>query len=178
MDNSNYTWYVWLTDYRDGLSAEFTDAVNGLIYYFEAMAIDSAGNHEVSNYVPECSTFIDMHYSGFPYVPGDLNMSFNIWPPTVTGSDVVYFVNQYRGIPLNQPCLFDNFWCPADIDGNCIITGEDITALVGYFKGLNTIEYCPDYEPIWPPIPDEAPPGWPGCDVLITNEAAPINDIE
>jgi hypothetical protein len=102
---------------------------------------------------------------GYYYLPGDANMLTGIWPPQVIGSDVTYLVNYFRS--ENEPCLLEDFFCAADVNGDCQIIGSDVTRLVSYFRGLSDLDYCPDYEPAWltgidcPLIP---PPGWPGCE--------------
>ncbi len=103
----------------------------------------------------------------FEYFPGDVNMAVGAWPPSVFGSDVIYLVNYFRGLPTSTSCLLQGFWCSADINGDCRILGGDVTALVNYFRGLNGLDYCPDYEPAWilpedrPALP---PTGWPNCE--------------
>ena len=104
------------------------------------------------------------------FVPGDVNMYFGIWPPVVIGSDVTYFVNFFRGI--GDACELDGFWCSADVNGDCLIIGSDVTRLNGSFRGNRTLLYCPDYPPAWPTpddLPDEAPDGWPNCDPPAVN---------
>ena len=98
------------------------------------------------------------------YLPGDVNMSVGAWPPSATGPDVTYLVNFFRGISSSQSCLLSGFWCSADANGDCTIIGSDVTKLVNVFRGITSISYCPDYPPAWPPIPEVAPSGWPGCE--------------
>jgi len=98
----------------------------------------------------------------YAYLPGDANMYVGMWPPAVTSADVTYLVGYFRG--LNYPCLLDTFFCTADINGDCHVNGADVTRLVRYFKGLNGITPCPNYPSAWPPLPDEAPAGWPDCE--------------
>jgi len=106
---------------------------------------------------------------GYAYLPGDCNMALGLWPPTVIGGDVTFLVGYFIG-GGQLPCNLDGFWASADISGDCQIIGGDVSALVGYLIGTNPeILYCPDYEPLWPPVPDEEPLGWPNCDVIEIN---------
>jgi hypothetical protein len=89
-------------------------------------------------------------------------MPNGIWPPTVIGADVTYLVNYFRS--LSGPCLLDGFYASADANGDCMVIGSDVTRLVNYFRGLTDISWCPDWPTTWPPVPDDAPPGWPNCD--------------
>jgi len=102
--------------------------------------------------------------AGYEYLPGDVNMSGGAWPPMATGPDVTYLVNFFRGLPTSHSCLLNGFWCSADANGDCNIIGSDVTKLVNVFRGLSALDYCIDYPPVWPPIPEEAPSGWPGCE--------------
>jgi len=102
------------------------------------------------------------------YLPGDVNMALGIWPPTVIGGDVTYLVGYFIG-GGQESCLLDGFWCSADINGDCLIIGGDVTALVGYFVAGGALTFCPDYEPAWPPVPDNPPSGWPNCDTPVIN---------
>ncbi len=106
--------------------------------------------------------------TGYEYIPGDVNMALGIWPPTVIGGDVTYLVGYFIG-GGQAACLLDGFWASADINGDCLIIGGDVTALVGYFVAGGSITYCPDYPPAWPPVPEEAPAGWPNCDAPVLN---------
>ncbi len=105
---------------------------------------------------------------GYQYLPGDVNMALGIWPPTVIGGDVTYLVGYFIG-GGQESCLLDDFWASADINGDCLIIGGDVTALVAYFVAGGSITHCPDYEPVWPPLPPTAPAGWPNCDVTVIN---------
>jgi hypothetical protein len=99
------------------------------------------------------------------YRPGDANMWAGGWPPGVISGDVTYLVNYFRRI--TSACNLDGFYCSADINGDCQVLGNDVTAFVNFFRGSGTIQYCPDYPPAWPTpgdIPAEAPPGWPNCE--------------
>ncbi len=102
------------------------------------------------------------------YLPGDVNMALGIWPPTVIGGDVTYLVGYFIG-GGQASCLLDGFWCSADINGDCIIIGGDVTALVQYFVAGGPLVPCPDYEPAWPPVPDDQPLGWPNCETPVIN---------
>jgi len=105
---------------------------------------------------------------GYAYLPGDVNMALGIWPPTVIGGDVTYLVGYFIG-GGQASCLMDDFWASADINGDCLIIGGDVTALVGYFIAGGDLVPCPDYEPLWPPVPEEAPDNWPNCDIPVIN---------
>ncbi|MCP4583855.1 MAG: DUF4347 domain-containing protein [candidate division Zixibacteria bacterium] len=101
----------------------------------------------------------------YDFIPGDANMPNGIWPPMVIGADVTYLVNYFRGIAV--PCLLDGFYCPADVNGDCLVIGSDVTRLVNYFRGISEIYWCPDYSPTWPTpddLPPDAPVGWPNCE--------------
>jgi hypothetical protein len=103
----------------------------------------------------------------YEYLPGDVNMSTETWPPATIGGDVTYLVNFFRGSAVCPSCLLDGFWASADANGDCIITGNDITKLVNFFRGTASLEFCGSYEPCWPTIndlPDSAPPDWPECE--------------
>ncbi len=104
----------------------------------------------------------------YPYLPGDVNMALGIWPPQCIGGDVTYLVGYFIG-GGQASCNLDGFWASADINGDCTIIGGDVTALVGYFVAGGSLEPCPDYEPLWPPLPDEAPAGWPNCETPVIN---------
>ncbi|MCP4582439.1 MAG: hypothetical protein GY839_12580 [candidate division Zixibacteria bacterium] len=105
---------------------------------------------------------------GLSYLPSDVNMAYGIWPPQVIGGDVTYFVNYFRGMPSSVPCPLDGFWCSADVNGDCIIIGSDVTRLVHVFRtGGDLYRYCADYPPAWltpDDLPVEAPEGWPNCE--------------
>ena len=172
MTSDNQNWELWLTNYRNGLSATFTEGQHELIYYFEAAAFDSAGNYEILNQEPECSTYVDTTYGidFYGYIPGDVNMYLSIWPPSVIGSDVTYLINNFRSYGDSDPCLLYGFWASADINGDCNILGSDVTRLVNFFSNIGTIEYCQDYPPLWlspDDLPVEAPEGWPNCETPV-----------
>jgi len=98
------------------------------------------------------------------YLPGDANMPNGIWPPTVIGADVTYLVNYFRG--ETDACLLSDFYCSADINGDCLVIGSDVTRLVNYFRGTADLAYCVDYEPAWPTsddLPVDEPFDWPAC---------------
>ena len=160
-------WEPWVYDI-DTLSYIYTGAVSGMTYYFEAFAIDSAGNYENWNLAPECSTYVTYESSGYEYVPGDANMYNASWPPAVIGSDVTYLVNYFRGMVTNPACLVDGFYCAADVNGDCNVIGSDVTRLVGYFRGgLSPLAPCTDYPPAWltpADCPVDPPDGWPNCE--------------
>jgi hypothetical protein len=137
-------------------------------YAFYSIGIDYVGFVEEVPAEPDASIcFID----SYDYLPGDANMPNGIWPPAVIGADVTYLVNYFRAI--SGPCLLDDFYCSADVNGDCLVIGSDVTRLVNYFRGLSDIVWCPDYEPCWPTpddLPADMPSGWPNCEV-VTNRA-------
>ena len=111
----------------------------------------------------------------YAYLAGDVNMHAGGWPPVVTGPDVTYLLNFFRDYPTSVPCKFDGdlglFWASADANGDCLVTGSDITKLTNVLRGIGFAKYCGDqetdnghYEPAWPPIPGAAPLGWPNCE--------------
>ena len=100
--------------------------------------------------------------SGYAYIPGDANMLAGTWPPTTIGADVTYLVNYFRAIA--QPCLIDGFFAAGDANGDCSVIGADVTFLVQYFRGANELQFCADYPPMWPPLPEDEPAGWPPCE--------------
>jgi len=102
--------------------------------------------------------------AGYQYIPGYVNMFGGAWPPSATGPDVTYLVNFFRGTPTSHSCLLDGFWASADANGDCNIIGSDVTKLVNVFRGNDSVGFCVDYPPAWPPIPEEAPLDWPGCE--------------
>ena len=118
-----------------------------------------------------------MYLSGYAYLPGDVNMALGIWPPQCIGGDVTYLVGYFIG-GGQASCNLDGFWASADINGDCTIIGGDVTALVGYFVAGGSLVPCPDYEPLWLPLPPEAPEGWPNCDTpVINSRVIPTNPI-
>ncbi len=173
-DSESQNWAIWLSYFQEGLSAFLTSGQHGYTYYFEALAIDSAGNQETRYSISECSTYVDTSWGNvaYPYLPGDINMYNGIWPPECIGSDVTYLVGYFRGVSANQPCYLDDFWASADANGDCNIIGSDVTRLVNYFRGNVSLLYCPDYEPLWltpDDLPDDAAAGWPNCDIPVIN---------
>ncbi|MCP4582317.1 MAG: hypothetical protein GY839_11945 [candidate division Zixibacteria bacterium] len=104
---------------------------------------------------------------GYAYLPGDVNMYTGAWPPVVVSGDMTYLVNFFRNFPCCPSCPLDNFWASADANGDCLVIGSDITKLQNYFRGTTILEYCVDYEPLWPTpndLPPSAPSGWPNCE--------------
>ena len=119
----------------------------------------------------ECSYFnlsITAEADTYEYLPGDANMASGTWPPIAIGGDVTYLVNYFRSI--TSACMLDGFYAAADANGSCSVTGADVTKLVSYFRGMDNLSYCPDYPTTWPPMPDTAPDGWPGCDSPILSK--------
>ncbi|MCP4584247.1 MAG: hypothetical protein GY839_21755 [candidate division Zixibacteria bacterium] len=110
---------------------------------------------------------IVMPFLGYAYYPGDMNMYNGYWPPRRIGSDVTYLVNFFSGLTTHTPCLIDGLWASADVNGDCIVNGGDITRLVAYFNGQNDVTICPDFPAQWP-NPTDLPPfppfGWPPCE--------------
>jgi M6 family metalloprotease-like protein len=181
-------WTVWIYNV-DTLSYTYTGATNGNMYYFEAIAVDSAGNYEILNLAPECSTYVSV--AGFAYLPGDVNMHNGVWPPApVVGADATYLINFFRGFTTSQVCFMNNpsapvlwpsgqpgpyFWASADVNGDCQIIGADATKLINYLRGNGTISWCVEYDPLWHntgELPGSAPPGWPNCQT-----PPPVNTI-
>ena len=124
---------------------------------------DSAGVrlYDIGATVSQVSFVDDTLYD---YIPGDVNMAYGNWPPTVDVSDLAYLINAFRGDPATPLCLIDGIYAAADADGSCSIIGNDVTRFVNYFRGLSIIEYCPDRPPAWPDeesLPPTKPPGWP-----------------
>jgi hypothetical protein len=106
-------------------------------------------------------------YSTYDYLPGDVNMFTNEWPPVVSGSDVTYLANYFMQVETSIPCLLGGFWSSADINGDCQIIGSDVTRLVNYFRYETEINYCPNRMPSWysfNDLPGYEPEGWAGCD--------------
>lgn len=167
-DGQQGNWTVWLDNFRFGYSAVYTGGQSNHTYYFAALAIDAAGNHEEFNSVPECSTYVDT--TGMPlydYLPGDVNMYNGQWPPSVIGADVTYLVGYFRQVPNLEACQFNNFWPSADVNGDCQVIGSDATRLVNYFRSLGIIECCLEYQPRWPNptlLPHSPPENWPNCE--------------
>ncbi len=104
----------------------------------------------------------------YPYLPGDVNMYYGNWPPSIQTADVTYLINYLKQRPTSIRCVLDTFWAAADVNGDCQLRGSDVSRLVGYLKGQADIRYCPQYIPLWP-TPDSLPPsrpiGFPGCEV-------------
>jgi len=114
---------------------------------------------------------IECEEAGYAYLPGDVNMYDESWPPSVVSGDVTYLVNYFRGLPSSTSCLMDGFWGSADVNGDCNVIASDVTKLVNYFQGNETISYCADYEPLWlnpGDLPPDAPSGWPNCGVSLS----------
>ena len=122
---------------------------------------------------------VEMHLGpdGYAYLPGDANMYNGSWPPAVIGSDVTYLVNYFRGVETNPSCQLNGFYASADINASCTVIGSDVTRLVQYFRGAGTIQYCPDYEPLWhntDELPEDEPSGWPNCEPpMVTGKIVP-----
>jgi len=121
---------------------------------------------------------IECEEAGYAYLPGDVNMYDETWPPSVVGGDVTYLVNYFRGSASSTSCLMDGFWASADVNGDCNVVGSDVTKLVNYFRGNESISYCADYEPLWlnpEDLPPDAPSSWPNCGVSISRTKIQAN---
>jgi len=126
-----------------------------------------ASNPDGSVYYRFIDNWACLHFTKSLYLPGDANMYLGIWPPMVIGGDITYLVNFFKGSPSSQGCLLDGFWASADANGDCLVMGSDVVKLGRYFKGIDSISYCPDYPPTWfttDDIPDDQPVGWPLCE--------------
>lgn len=80
-----------------------------------------------------------------PYLPGDVNNS-----GTVTGLDVIYLVNFFKGgAAPSVSCDIGNgsFYVSADVNGDCTVTGLDVVYFVNFLKGGPPIRHCADYPP-------------------------------
>ena len=64
----------------------------------------------------------------YEYIPGDANMTTGNWPAEVTGADVTYLLNYFRRSAAG--CSFEGFYAAADANGDCRITGNDVTYFV------------------------------------------------
>jgi len=110
---------------------------------------------------------IVLPFLGYAYIPGDINMHNQYWPPLIIGADVTYLVNFFRGETTAVSCLIDSLWVSADVNGDCFVTGNDITRMVNYFRGQISLGYCPEFPPRWhtpSELPDRPPQGWPPCE--------------
>ena len=130
------------------------------------VALDASSNMGID--VSDNSFIIFQESLYYYYVPGDVNMALGLWPPSVIGGDVTYLVGYFIG-GVQAPCMLDGFWASADVNGDCNIIGGDVTALVSYFVSGGSISNCPDYEPAWPPVPEEIPDDWPDCEPSVNN---------
>jgi len=138
-----------------------------------------------SNFSP---VIFDTDEATFEYLPGDINMAYGGWPPSVAGSDVTYLVQFFKNNPSYLPCYLSNpdapsppgtaFWASADANGDCLVTGNDIIHMVRFLRGqIFSIQYCPDYPPVWITpldLPAEAPDGWPNCEPNPNNYSDPF----
>jgi agmatine deiminase len=150
---------AWLTVQNDSI---FGNAPDGPIE--QGFNVEVADSYDTVNHTV---TLFIIREHVYAYLTGDANMYVGHWPPTVTGSDVTYLVNFFRGIETSRPCLLDGFWASADANGDCRVIGSDVTKIVTYFRGIGVLQYCTDFEPLWPTpydVPDEAPDGWPNCE--------------
>lgn len=110
---------------------------------------------------------LTMTFLGYAYLPGDVNMFLSFWPPRVIGSDVTYLLNYFSGSDACPPCSLGGLWASADANGDCSVTGQDITRLISFFRDTAEIEYCPGYSPQWlniEALPQHPPQSWPACE--------------
>jgi hypothetical protein len=127
---------------------------------------------------------IDPYDFLYKYVPGDANMRNAQWQPQVIGADQTYLVAYLKG--NNNGCLLDGFFATADVNGDCMVSGGDVTKYTRYFKGLDpNLLYCPNYPPAWltpSETPTTQPANWPGCDARLLrktiNAGEPANPLE
>jgi len=151
---------AWLTVQNDSI---YGNAPDGPV--LDSFYIEAADPYDTANQLVVMFVFRDFAYA---YLPGDVNMYNGDWPPSTIGSDVTYLVNYFRGIETSRPCRFEGFWASADANGDCNVIGSDVTKLVTYFRGAGILYNCIDFEPLWPTpdaLPEEAPEGWPNCDI-------------
>lgn len=112
----------------------------------------------------------------YDYLPGDVNMYYEQWPPVVWGNDVTYLRNHLMGIPECAVCSLTSFPASADANGECEVHADDFIHLINYFRGFVSISWCPDYPPSWPTpegLPPVPPPGWPACENSLTINVFP-----
>lgn len=167
--NPDSNW-VKLADFRFEISSDplligtSTQIIEGLNAVTGGVAF--VDNDNIIQFSPTfLAGTIEIVASGYAYRPGDANMYGGIWPPAVTGGDITFLVNYFRG--QANPCFLDNFYASADANGDCQIISSDVTRLRRFFMGLDTLAYCPNYPTLWPTpgdIPPSAPPGWPNCE--------------
>ena len=138
-----------------------TDSQTGSTAYFKDYTNTSWTAYEGNADLAFC-LFGTTNGNTYQYVPGDANMINGQWPPLVIGGDVTYLVGYFRG--MNASCLIGGFYNSADANGDCLVIGSDVTKLVTYFRGLTQLSHCADYPPAWPPLPEDAPAGWPNCE--------------
>ncbi len=132
----------------------------GVWFDFYGWNGDSTGNFCIKALSVDSQTI-----ENYDYLPGDCNMAGSVWPPVISGADVTYLVNYFRG--LQPGCLLGGFYAAADINSDCSVIGSDVTCLVNYFRGMHVITYCPDYVPNWPTpedCPANMPAVWPDCE--------------
>ena len=169
------------------MSVIFPDSSFDILLEYNSTELDTGSYSDIIHIqsndvdIPDTSVFVFLTIvsPGYEYLPGDVNMAKGIWPPAVIGSDVTYLVNYFKGSHVSQSCLLDGFWASADANGDCIVMGSDVIKMVNYFRGNphSSISYCPEYEPCWPPIPDDAPSGWPNCETLpVTGKVLPAGN--
>ena len=177
--NSESTW-VKIADYRlvlkndAALIGTTTPILEGAYHVMDGCTVlDHDRNRE---FMP---TFIGgaitIEAPGYAYLPGDANMALGLWPPQILPGDQTYLVNYFR--LLNNGCPLEGFYAAGDVNGDCQLIGSDVTRFMNYFRGIEPIEYCPDYEPKWHSageVPANAPSGWPNCDQTVTATVKPV----
>jgi hypothetical protein len=152
-----------IVDSTSNTYADLADLPSGLTY-FRVTAVDSLGVE--SPFSNEVTAGINFSYE---YLPGDANMFNGIWPPEVISGDVTYLVNYFRLLPSSPPCIIADFYCAADLNGDCQVIGSDVTSMVNYFRNVQIPQWCPEYPPAWfspDDLPEQEPNGWPGCEPL------------
>ncbi|MCP4581861.1 MAG: hypothetical protein GY839_09590 [candidate division Zixibacteria bacterium] len=140
-----------------------------------------------SSFSPVIFDLEDTSEVTFEYLPGDVSMATGAWPPMVLGTDVTFFVNVFTNDWWEMRCHLSNpsapsppgttFWAAADVNGDCMITGNDVTQLVRFFRGQASINYCPEYPPAWSTpgdLPPSAPDGWPNCEDISDDYSDPF----
>jgi len=110
---------------------------------------------------------IVLPFLGYAYLLGDINMYNQYWPPQAIGCDVTYLVNFLTGEIAVFPCLIDTLWASADVNGDCLVNGNDVTRMISYFRGQINLSHCPEFPPRWlssGELPSDPPQGWPPCE--------------
>jgi len=169
--NTNGVWtkiaeYTCIISSDEANIRDSTQLIQGFFPPISALYLEdtTAFMHWVPVYI---GGYIKVVHPGYEYLPGDANMYMGGWWPAVTGGDLTYLTNYFRGYPTSVPCLLDNFWASADANGDCLVIGSDVTKIRYYLMGMTTLQWCPNYPTLWPSpvdIPPSAPSGWPNCE--------------